>query len=90
MALVYGWMNGNVKNDKKDSILFRAIAIIASYLGTVVHVVHVANVANCSVEWSELSNCLEFVHDTRCKITIKIFKGIGSSRSCVRLVAEAK
>jgi hypothetical protein len=55
MALVYGWMNGNVKNDESASILLRAIAVIAAYLGSVVHVVHIAR---CSDVWSELADSL--------------------------------
>jgi hypothetical protein len=55
MALVYRWMKGNVKNDEKASILLRSLALITSYLGTIVHVVHVAR---CSDEWSELADRL--------------------------------
>jgi hypothetical protein len=55
MALVYGWMNGNVKNDETASILLRSLALVASYLGTIVHVVHIAR---CSDEWSDLADKL--------------------------------
>ncbi len=41
MACVYGFENGQVRNDETASIMIRSAKIIAAYLGTVIHVQHV-------------------------------------------------
>jgi hypothetical protein len=38
--VVYGWENRGVTNDQSASVLIRAMHIISTYLGCVVHVVH--------------------------------------------------
>ncbi len=41
MACVYGFENGQLKNDEPASIMIRTAKIVAAYLGTVLHVEHV-------------------------------------------------
>ncbi len=42
IACVYGYDNGQLKNDESASIMIRAARLISAYLGSVVHVEHVA------------------------------------------------
>jgi hypothetical protein len=41
VACVYGFENGQVRNDETASIIIRSAKIVAAYLGTVIHVQHV-------------------------------------------------
>jgi hypothetical protein len=41
MACVYGFENGQLKNDESASIMIRAAKLVSAYLGTVLHVEHV-------------------------------------------------
>jgi hypothetical protein len=41
IACVYGFENGQLKNDETASIMIRAAKLVAAYLGTVLHVEHV-------------------------------------------------
>jgi hypothetical protein len=40
IAVVYGWENHGVTNDQSASVLIRAMHLISTYLGCVIHVVH--------------------------------------------------
>jgi hypothetical protein len=42
IACVYGYENGQLKNDESASIMIRAARLISAYLGSVIHVEHVA------------------------------------------------
>ncbi len=41
IACVYGYENGQIKNDESASIMIRSARLVAAYLGSVVHVEHV-------------------------------------------------
>jgi hypothetical protein len=41
IACVYGYKNGQLKNDEAASILIRTARIISAYLGSVIHVQHI-------------------------------------------------
>jgi hypothetical protein len=55
MAVVYGWMNGYVKNDQSASIIIRAISLAVQYLGVLLWVEHKKR---CSDDWSTLADSL--------------------------------
>ncbi len=42
IACVYGYENGQLRNDESASIIIRAARLISAYLGSVIHVEHVA------------------------------------------------
>jgi hypothetical protein len=46
MAVVYGWQNGGIKFDESATIMIRAINLLASYLGVILHVEHVPRRSN--------------------------------------------
>jgi hypothetical protein len=41
IACIYGYKNGQIKNDESASIVIRSARLVAAYLGSVVHVEHV-------------------------------------------------
>ncbi len=41
MACVYGFKNGQLKNDESASIMIRSAKLVAAYLGSVLHIEHV-------------------------------------------------
>jgi hypothetical protein len=53
MACVYGMKDGYIKKDKYASIFIRAITIISSYLGTVVHTMHIPRRSTWEAEMAD-------------------------------------
>jgi hypothetical protein len=53
IACVYGMKDGYVKKDKYASIFIRAITLISSYLGTVVHTSHTPRRSNWEAETAD-------------------------------------
>jgi hypothetical protein len=46
IAVHYGWENGGLKKDSTATKILQAVHVLASYLGTTVHVYHVPRVSN--------------------------------------------
>jgi hypothetical protein len=55
IAVVYGWENKQIKNDMAETIVLRAVHLLAAYLGVHVHIQHIPR---CSSTLSTLADHL--------------------------------
>jgi len=64
IAVVFGWQNGYIKNDKTATRVLKCTTYLAAYLGVTVHVEHVDRVSD---ELSALADELSKKKEPKCE-----------------------